>query len=54
MTPVQRSTFGHLNRRSFFRYSALAGAALGGAGALAAWGGNSGGAWGGSTAAGGK
>ncbi|WP_280254188.1 ABC transporter substrate-binding protein [Nocardia abscessus] len=54
MTPVQRSTFGHLNRRSFFRYSALAGAALGGAGALAASGGNSGDTSGGTTAAGSK
>ncbi|MBF6334434.1 ABC transporter substrate-binding protein [Nocardia abscessus] len=54
MTPVQRSTFGHLNRRSFFRYSALAGAALGGAGALAACGGNSGDSSGGTTADGSK
>ncbi|MFF7938852.1 ABC transporter substrate-binding protein [Nocardia gamkensis] len=49
MTPAQRSTFGHLNRRSFLRYSAFAGAALGGAGALAACGGNSGGSSGGTT-----
>jgi ABC-type nitrate/sulfonate/bicarbonate transport system substrate-binding protein len=54
MTPVQRSTFGHLNRRSFLRYSALAGAALGGAGALAACGGNAGDAPGGSTPDGSK
>jgi ABC-type nitrate/sulfonate/bicarbonate transport system substrate-binding protein len=54
MTPVQRSTFGHLNRRSFFRYSAFAGAALGGAGALAACGGNSGDSSGGTTADGSK
>ncbi|MEV6277512.1 ABC transporter substrate-binding protein [Nocardia sp. NPDC051832] len=39
MNPVQRSSFGTaLNRRSFLRYSALTGAALGGAGILAACG----------------
>jgi ABC-type nitrate/sulfonate/bicarbonate transport system substrate-binding protein len=54
MTPAQRSTFGHLNRRSFLRYSAFAGAALGGAGALAACGGNSGGSSGGTTEDGSK
>ncbi|MEU5759205.1 ABC transporter substrate-binding protein [Nocardia sp. NPDC047648] len=54
MTPAQRSTFGHLNRRSFLRYSAFAGAALGGAGALAACGGNSGGSSNGTTEDGSK
>ncbi|MFG3616886.1 ABC transporter substrate-binding protein [Nocardia sp. NPDC047654] len=54
MTPAQRSTFGHLNRRSFLRYSAFAGAALGGAGVLAACGGNSGGSSGGTTEDGSK
>ncbi|MER7452250.1 ABC transporter substrate-binding protein [Nocardia beijingensis] len=54
MTPAHRSTFGHLNRRSFLRYSAFAGAALGGAGALAACGGSSGDAPGGSSADGSK
>ncbi|WP_040870544.1 ABC transporter substrate-binding protein [Nocardia exalbida] len=54
MTPAQRSTSGHLNRRSFLRYSAFAGAALGGAGALAACGGNSGGSSGGTTEDGSK
>ncbi|MEU1550506.1 ABC transporter substrate-binding protein [Nocardia sp. NPDC005745] len=54
MTPAQRSTFGHLNRRSFLRYSAFAGAALGGVGALAACGGNSGGSSGGTTEDGSK
>ncbi|MGV9820171.1 ABC transporter substrate-binding protein [Nocardia xishanensis] len=44
MTPVQRSSFGaNLNRRSFLRYSALTGAALGGVGALAACGDDAGG-----------
>ncbi|WP_433601061.1 ABC transporter substrate-binding protein [Nocardia sp. CA-135953] len=39
MNPVQRSSFGpNLNRRSLLRYSALAGAALGGASLLAACG----------------
>ncbi|MFD8248727.1 ABC transporter substrate-binding protein [Nocardia sp. NPDC059691] len=54
MTPAHRSTFGHLNRRSFLRYSAFAGAALGGAGALAACGGSSGDSPGGTTADGSK
>ncbi|WP_157106562.1 ABC transporter substrate-binding protein [Nocardia arthritidis] len=54
MTPAQRFMFGHLNRRSFLRYSAFAGAALGGAGALAACGGNSGGSSGGTTEDGSK
>ncbi|MFI9510737.1 ABC transporter substrate-binding protein [Nocardia sp. NPDC052566] len=41
MTPVHRSSFGtSLDRRSFLRYSALAGAALGGSGLLAACGGD--------------
>ncbi|MFR9766799.1 ABC transporter substrate-binding protein [Nocardia sp. SC052] len=54
MTPAHRSTFGHLNRRSFLRYSAFAGAALGGAGALAACGGSSGDSPGGTIADGSK
>ncbi|MBF6464546.1 ABC transporter substrate-binding protein [Nocardia beijingensis] len=54
MTPAHRFTFGHLNRRSFLRYSAFAGAALGGAGALAACGGSSGDSSGGTTADGSK
>ncbi|WP_431971289.1 ABC transporter substrate-binding protein [Nocardia sp. bgisy134] len=50
MTPAQRSSFGaNLNRRSFLRYSALTGAALGGAGALAACGDDAGSSSGGST-----
>ncbi|MGO4616723.1 ABC transporter substrate-binding protein [Nocardia sp. 2YAB30] len=49
MTPAQRSSFGHLNRRSFLRYSALTGAVLGGAGALAACGSDSSDSSGGST-----
>ncbi|MEV0249283.1 ABC transporter substrate-binding protein [Nocardia sp. NPDC050712] len=50
MNPVQRSSFGTaLNRRSLFRYSALAGAALGGAGLLAACGDDSADAPGGTT-----
>ncbi|WP_431957782.1 ABC transporter substrate-binding protein [Nocardia lijiangensis] len=50
MTPAQRSSFGaNLNRRSFLRYSALTGAALGGVGALSACGDDAGGSSGGST-----
>ncbi|MEU0501539.1 ABC transporter substrate-binding protein [Nocardia sp. NPDC005998] len=55
MTPVQRSSFGpNLNRRSLFRYSALAGAALGGASLLAACGDDSKDSSGGSVADGSK
>ncbi|MFE7741838.1 ABC transporter substrate-binding protein [Nocardia sp. NPDC057455] len=53
MTPAQRSTSGHLNRRSFLRYSAFTGAALGGAGALVACG-NAGDSSGGTTEDGSK
>ncbi|WP_433730759.1 ABC transporter substrate-binding protein [Nocardia sp. CA-129566] len=55
MTPVQRSSFGpNLNRRSLFRYSARAGAALGGASLLAACGDDSKDSSGGSVADGSK
>jgi ABC-type nitrate/sulfonate/bicarbonate transport system substrate-binding protein len=55
MNPVQRSSFGpNLNRRSLLRYSALAGAALGGASLLAACGDDSKDSSGGSVADGSK
>ncbi|MFX0579809.1 ABC transporter substrate-binding protein [Nocardia nepalensis] len=55
MNPVQRSSFGpNLNRRSLLRYSALAGAALGGASLLAACGDGSKDSSGGSVADGSK
>ena len=55
MNPVQRSSFGTaLNRRSFLRYSALTGAALGGAGLLAACGDDAGDAPGGTSSDGSK
>ncbi|WP_280470486.1 ABC transporter substrate-binding protein [Nocardia brasiliensis] len=55
MTPAQRSSFGPaLNRRSLLRYSALASAALGGAGLLTACGDNAADSSGGSTPDGSK
>ncbi|WP_040784055.1 ABC transporter substrate-binding protein [Nocardia pneumoniae] len=54
MTPVQRSTFGHLNRRTFLRYSSLTAAVLGGSATLAACGGESSDTSGGSTPDGSK
>ncbi|MEU2033115.1 ABC transporter substrate-binding protein [Nocardia amamiensis] len=54
MTPVQRSTFGHLNRRTFLRYSSLTAAVLGGSAALAACGGETSDTSGGSTPDGSK
>lgn len=55
MTPAHRSSFGtNLNRRSFLRYSALTGAALGGAGLLAACGSDSSSSSGGTTQDGSK